>query len=123
MSLTGATVRWIALPFAVLVAFFLAAFAIGLIAEYLHRWADPFVGFAAAFSVVAVAYWCAPRHRIVSAGAALVLGSIVAVYLLRYEQYPENYAHPYEPTVWPLISTLSGGVAALAAVWLHQRRR
>jgi type IV secretory pathway VirB2 component (pilin) len=111
--------RWIALPFEVGLSFVLSAIAAFAASALFTNWPEPVIGFGAACGVVCTAYWRAPRSRLITAGAALLVGSAAATYLLRHASFPEGYAHPYQQTLIPLYITLSGGIAAFVACVVH----
>jgi hypothetical protein len=116
--------RWLLAVLAVLGAFFAAGLLGALVADALGRWYEPAGGFAAALSVVVVAYLAAPSHRLPAAMAALAIGACIAWHFLAPSSYPESYGDKaYEPTYLPLIATCAGGLLGLLLAAFHSRRR
>ena len=119
-------IRWVLLPFEVLLGFVLVGIAAVLAAGQFYLWYEPVGGFFAAIAVVAVAYIRAPAWRLMVAFVAYSIGCAV-VHQMLWESsfYPENYARAYEPTNLPFWVTLSGGTLAFLGVVshaLHKRR-
>lgn len=121
----GALARWAVTLLAVVGAFFAGGIAGAMASEFLGLWDLPCAGFAAALSVVGVAYVAAPTRKFQFAALCLVLGAAFAWRLLGEEQYPEHYdGLAYRSTLLPFASTLVGGVLALiaaAGTELHRR--
>jgi hypothetical protein len=120
---TRTEIRWVLLPFEVVLGFVLSGIAIGLLVDQLHVWFEPVVGFLVAIVVVVTAYVRAPARPILAALVSYVLGAAVAYALLRSSYYPENTSRAYEPTLIPLWATLVGGAVALLAVVAHTFRK
>jgi len=117
--MTRTEIRWVLLPFEVVLAFVVVGIVSALIAESLYLWYEPFAGFFAAFAVVSASYLGAPRWKLPVALASFILGGAAAYQLLKDTFYPENYTSPYEPTLMPFWVTLGGGVFALVVVSIH----
>jgi hypothetical protein len=115
--------RWILLPVLVFVAFVLIGVSTGAMADSMHLWREPIVGFFAAFTVVIIAYVYAPSYRLQVSGATYICGAAVAYLLLRHAYYPEGYEHPYQETLLPLVVTSIGGaVGFVSLVFYHLKR-
>lgn len=99
--------------FLVLSAFVVSVVASVYVAAYLQIWDEPFVGSVAAATVVFVAYNAAKIRKIKSALIAYLIGSAIAIYLLKDAYYPEGSPRAYEKTLIPLCSTLASGMLAL----------
>jgi hypothetical protein len=120
---TRIAIRWVLLPFEMVLGFVLSGIAIGLLVERLHVWFEPVVGFLVAGVVVVTAYARAPARPLLSAFVTYLIGAAVAYSLLRNSYFPENTLRAYEPTLIPLWVTLGGGVLALVAVAAHAFRK
>jgi hypothetical protein len=113
-------IRWILLPFEVLLGFVLVGILAVMAAGQFYLWYEPVGGFFAAIAVVALAYVRAPQRPLLAALVAYLLGATVAQQLLWERSfYPENYANAYEPTNFPFWVTLAGGALAFVSVTMY----
>ena len=87
--MTRTEIRWVLLPFEILLGFVLAGIAAVLVAGQLYVWYEPVGGFFAAIAVVAVAYIRAPAWPVM---AALVVHSM-HFRCLKNISYPPGYAN------------------------------
>ena len=102
--------HFLVLPLAVVVAF-LASLALGrMTVEHFNLWPEPFVGPLCAITVIVVAFWLAPTHKLTSGMVILMLGIFAAWWLLEDSTYPEGCLKAYQPTIIPLAATISAGV-------------
>src|SRR6187401_246191 len=100
--MTRTEIRWVLLPFEVLLGFALVGIAAVLVAGQLYLWYEPVGGFFAAIAVVSVAYFRAPAWKLMAAFVAFSIGAAVAHNMLWESSfYPENYEKAYEPTNLP----------------------
>ena len=116
-------IAWLKASLLIVGAFFASGIFAGWGAGVLHLWDTPIAGCVAAFSVVLTAYLTAPAHRIWAACLTFAAGAIVAWHFIGNSVYPESYGSMgYQPTHLPFLSTLSGGLAALALAFALRRR-
>jgi hypothetical protein len=118
--MTRTEIRWVLLPFEILLGFVLVGIATVLAAGQLYVWYEAVGGFFAAIAVVAVAYIRAPAWPVMAAFVAYSVGTAAAHNMLWERSfYPENYARAYEPTHLPFWVTLAGGTLAFISVTAH----
>jgi hypothetical protein len=118
--MTRTEVRWVLLPFEILIGFVLVGIAAALAAGQLYLWYEPVGGFFAAIAVVVVAYLRAPAWPVTVAFVAYSIGCAAAHNMLWERSfYPENYTEAYEPTNLPLWVTFAGGTLAFLGVSAH----
>lgn len=110
---------------AVLVAFVASSIAGLFAADAIGLWEDPLAGFAAASTVVFVAFAMVPERKLAVATFILFWGAAMAWLLLDPpSSYPESYRNrAYAPTYIPILSTYAGGVLAWVACAIYERRR
>ena len=87
---------------------------------------EPLIGFLTAFIMVASAYLIAPTYRLSAASCYFLIGSTLAIWLLRNATYPGDHPKAYQSTLIPLYMTLLGGCIALCLAlakekWLTRR--
>lgn len=113
------TPKWLIAMFAVAGAFLISGVLGSFVAGLFWEWSLLGAGFAAAFSVVCVAYLAAPDHKFIFSVVTFVIGAVVAWLFLEPSWYPENHATmAYQPTHLPLVTTYVGGVLGLLVVAL-----
>lgn len=117
------TPKWFIALLAVAGAFLISGVLGSFLADFLWSWSLLGAGFAAAFSVVCVAYLAAPDHKFIFSVVTFVVGVVVAWLFLEPSSYPESHATmAYQPTHLPLVITYIGGVLGLFVVALVNRR-
>ena len=118
--MTRTEVRWVLLPFEILLGFVLVGIAAVLAAGQLYLWYEPVGGFFAAVAVVVVAYLRAPAWPVMVAFVAYAIGCVAAHNMLRGRSfYPESYTEAYAATNLPFWVTFVGGTLASLGVSTH----
>jgi hypothetical protein len=118
--MTRTEIRWVLLPFEILLGFVLVGSAAVLAAGLFYLWYEPVGGFFSAIAVVAVAYIRAPAWPVMAALVAYSVGCAVAHSMLWESSfYPEHYSNAYQPKNLPFCVTFAGGALALVAVTVH----
>ena len=115
---------WSIAVFSVAGAFLIGGIGGIFAASVFGTWWEPSAGFLAAFAVVVVAYWAAPRKKLAFATACFVLGVLAAWVLVGNSDYPESYGEKaYQVTRLPFVVTCGGGFIGLLAVFTIERWR
>ena len=124
MKKTRCVIQFLALPFAVVSAFFLSGLIGSMAVSQFTNWTEPFVGPCCAASVIAVTFWLAPVRKRTFGIFVMVLGVLSAWFLLRDSYYPAPHPKAYEPTLIPLVTTVVAGVLSYlfcSIYWPHER--
>ena len=121
-AMTAHTKQFLALPLAIVGAFFASAVVGAVIVARFSHWEEPFVGPLCATTVIVTAFWLAPTMKRTSGLIVLLLGILVAWALLRHSDYPEGYSRAYQPTIIPLAATIGAGVLSYVCCCLLFRR-
>ena len=104
------TKQFLSLPLAVLGTFVASGLIGAVVLEQFTCWLEPVVGPFCATTVIAVTFWLAPTRKRSCALIVLLLGILFAWWLLRRSYYPEWHARAYQPTIIPLVATISAGI-------------
>ena len=116
--------KWLLSALAIIGAFSICGIGGAYLAHLAGLWNTPIAGFMAAFSVVSVAYLSAPKRPEKYALTVFVLGVVTAYLVLNDVEYPEAYGElAYQTSLLPFISTVGGGLFALAIIILPQKKR
>jgi hypothetical protein len=107
------TLRWLLLVPATLLSVPASALVGATLAQVLDLWAEPMIGIVASAVFVALPYKLAPSGGLIVSGVALLVGALLAWWLIDPPSYyPEGYAErSYQPTYLPIIGTYGAGLA------------
>ena len=112
--------KWIICLFAVAGGFIACGIGGAVISSFLGLWELPTSGFCAAFAVVALSYVSAPAHNKAAAVISFAIGAVIAWKVLEPSFFPEAYEGlAYQKTYIPIVSTLTGGLLALAIIFVR----
>lgn len=113
--------RWIFVMLAVVGSFAVAVVFGGVASHYAALWEEPVAGFISALTVIIVAYFLAPSHKLRFASIVYALGAMSAWSLLEPSWWPESYGdRAYQTTHLPILCTCTGGLLGLLLVMGHR---
>lgn len=119
---------WLALPCAVM-AVFIGAGIVGVLAAAVTGvWEEAVAGFFCAFAVVLAAYLLAPRFKLVTATAALLIGAVMAWHLVsppspRPEYDESTGVTSGIPTYQSIAATYTGGAMSWLVCFVLTQKR
>ncbi len=106
--------KWTISLFSVFGAFFFGALAFSAVPDILGMWHLPAMGFGAAFMTVLISFISAPKFEYIYTTINLIIGAVIAWFLLEPSYYPESYGEDiaYQQTHTPIIATYTGALIA-----------
>jgi len=115
------TRQFLALPFALIGIFVVSAVAASMIPSPFSSWLEPFVGPVCASIQIIAAFGMAPSRPRTVGAVTLVVGGLVAWWLLHNAYFPEFHPRAYQRTLMPFYATLTAGVLTYFACWAFWR--